>query len=411
MRLQKMKNILLTFLLYFSIVNVIGQKFSTEHLMSDSAQKSLSLHSMVFTNSNSLSGKFMRAAAGFTSISNEDMQQSLNDAKSKNTIGYELRSDITFKTVMKDSTTLAFTVGYLNSSAGSLSEDAYKLALNGNYQFMGETAILNPSQLNFYQYGYLGVGLIKEIKNGWQIAGYVNFILGEKYIYSNINEGALHTSEIGDSLHLLLDGQYKESEGAKVSFDNPGGSVDLMITKHLNNKKNSQISIGVLQLGAVQFKEATAYNLNINQSLVGQYTDDPFNGFNFDNFDQLRNDIDSIAESGTSNSEWVMTPANVFVDFQNESEKLNYGASISYLLNGIQNPYANLNCTYKTNSKLRIGGNVGFGGYSIFNIGAVIGYTTGNMNIVVGSQNLEGILLPNSFGGNNFFMNLNFLMP
>jgi hypothetical protein len=106
-----------------------------------------------------------------------------------------------------------------------------------------------------------------------------------------------------------------------------------------------------------------------------------------------------------------LSPGNIFAQYQIFRAKSSYTIGLNYLINNIHLPYIFGQYDYAFNEKFQLTGIIGFGGYGQANAGLGLSYFTDAVLITIGSQNLEGIILPNSFGGNNFYANLKFLLP
>ena len=101
-----------------------------------------------------------------------------------------------------------------------------------------------------------------------------------------------------------------------------------------------------------------------------------------------------------------MLPARLRLQFSREGLKTITTAGVEYRLQAHYAPFGWVRETWKINHRFRASGTIGYGGYGTLAAGLDAGIYFKNIQLALGTGNLEGLLLPSNTGGLSGFASL-----
>lgn len=304
---------------------------------------------------------------------------------------------------------------YLGANANINSPNTIGLILRGNGPYAGQTVSDENSTASFYQARGLGAATSFAFGEKVNLGVRVNLLQGMRMFQLDNAEYTLFTAANGTEIDL--DANYSFSSTPDFgntglfAFNGFGASVDLGLLVDLNEKM--QLEAAVNDLGTISFTTDTKSRVVKLEDFSGIFIDNILQ----DSVGQLvENQADSLVnlvlpDSARGNTS-LMMPMSLRLGFRYQlSEKGQLAATVVYnpLKVGAYTPTPVINVAYQHEvvTGLRLGVNAYYGGICGYGFGAMGTYriqagTTG-IDLLAGSDNLMGFLVPNSARGMNLF--------
>ena len=328
------------------------------------------------------------------------------------------------------------------SSNFTTNGDFFRLMIQGNKQFAGQTVNLNP-HLSFLLYGDLGAAISKTIQIGdFSVTPAVRFryLVGLEALYVKNSKLSLYTEENGDYLELeaALEGyaggfispQEIIKEDDNINYDksfkdawNSRGRGFAMDFGAVVAYKNMSLGLGMIDNGFIHFNDKNGGRFFTNNSKVRWEGADIFasegGGVNFSEGDNL---LDSLKLKSSSEAFNAGLGSKISLNFNygiiakstSKGENYymnNFGLSI---LQGFKNRFnsktdANFMLYYQLNLENMFSVGVNYNKLSnIHDIGANIGLNVAHMKIGIGSNSLSPLFSTFSSRQADIFMNFGF---
>jgi len=407
---MRIKLVIIFTLSFFSLFSQFGNDF----LFYSYNKKSVNIGSEFDLNSDFISNKFIYRFYNGGYIDKPLKDEQLNRASGINKLGgFYNNSAIAF--LGKDSSKYRFIFGLNHKQFfnASITDDLYKLAFYGNRQFVGDYANLGNSQLNNYSYQEIKLGfLIDGVDTTKAIMGMsVSYLKGQNFFRLNTNNSSLFTAQDASFIKLTTNAQFSMSDTAtnKITDINGNGlSTEFFIeTPYQSKLGKSKFIVSIANLGFIKWSNTTLnYTTDSTFSFSGVKINDIF-----DLTDSTLNAIslDSINENST-NLDRAKNSTNLPVSFIifhkikfNSLFELSNG--FRYLFNANYKPYLFIEGNFYLNNSSFITAHIGFGGYGKFTGGVSANfYINKHINLRIGSNSIQGIVLPNkSIGIGGFF--------
>jgi len=232
----------------------------------------------------------------------------------------------------------------------------------------------------------------------------VSFIKGENLFYLNTNElSSLYTSADGSEITFNSNFNMALSDATNnnlISFNGMGASADIFFETPYKSKlgKKSILTVSANNIGFIHWNnKSIQYSSDSSLHFIGykinnlnDLKDSTINRLNKDSL--LRNLSNERLEGFNMN-----IPTNLIlinkIYFGKELFSLSTG--FRYIFNANYKPYLFIEPEYKLKN-LTFTLHTGYGGYVRFNIGASIILNTENWFIKIGSNSLQGFILPKS---------------
>ena len=330
-------------------------------------------------------------------------------------LNYQLNIEIPLKKKGEQSpVSLLVGVGQNEHIDSRFSRDLFKLIFDGNKQFAGETIDISGFNYSYFTYQELRVGFINHKKNKAKVAkrGVVlSVIKAEEFQDITVSRGTIFVEELGREITLDLNYAYNQSDTANQGFSAVNGlgvATDLFTQFFLKN--GDKISLAIEDLGFIYWN-----NQSINNAADSVFNyEGIFIGNVFDLNDSLLTDIsrdsiiDNIAVVNQKTSSSIAIPASLNVSYTkyfNKKLRINMGFYHKILANYF--PLIYTNTYYHFSKSIAMKAHISYGGYGKLNTGLAIGtFINNKYTIFVGSNNIEGFLIPQSSYANNGYLGL-----
>jgi len=330
-------------------------------------------------------------------------------------LNYQLNVEIPFDTMFrKQNISLLIGVELNEHIDASFSSDLFKFTFDGNKQFAGTNADIGGTNYNYYNYQQLNIGLIKYKFSDNKLAKegvILSFIKGEEHKAITIPEGYIFTGQLGREIDVDLDYIYNSSDTASKgikAFNGWGISTDLFTEFFLKN--GDKIYLGIEDLGFIHWNKSS---LEIEADSLFH-----FEGVVIDNIFDLNDTLidkiskDSIFNSISSKNQKgdysIALPTAINIVYTKElngRSKINFGIYHKILSNYL--PLIYTNYYYYFNKRLVAKTQLSYGGYGKLNIGFALAKSFNRyFDVFIGTNNVEGLLVPNMSYSNSGFIGL-----
>ena len=292
------------------------------------------------------------------------------------------------------------------------SNDFFNLAFDGNKPFEGDSVQLADLSLNQYRYQYLKAGIAMP-GNRFSWAAALGFIKGEKLQQFNIENAGFYTAPYGTELTLDLDLEQFQSDSDNTgvgAFNGWGMGSDLMF--QYTQSDWGTIRFEVRDLGFISWNDKT-YGTEIDSSyrwegLVVNDLTDLTDSIYLDNVaDSLRDAYTNVRN--TQGTRTTLLPTWFHLQYGRYlGEKLSMRSGVMYRLAANYAPYFYIEGRYEFKFA-QLWTRFGFGGYGKagFGLGARFDLAD-RIYVDLGSQHLEGLVLPKSAGGIQAFARVSY---
>jgi hypothetical protein len=389
-------------------------QFGNDFLYYSSNKKSINVGSEFDLNSDFISNKFI-----YRFYNGGYIDKSLKDDQLKRTSGINKlggffnNSAIAF--LGNDSSKYRFIVGINHKQFfnASLTDDMYKLAFYGNRQFVGDYANLGSTQINNYSYQELKFGfLIDGVDTSKAIMGMsVSYLKGQNFFRLNTNNSSLYTAPDASYLKLTTNAQLSLSDTASTKFSDINGnglSTEFFIeTPYKSKLGNSRFIVSIANLGFIKWNNNTLnYTTDSTFSFSGvkindifELTDSTLNAISLDSINENSTNLDRAKNSTNLPVSFIIFHKIRF----NSLFELSNG--FRYLFNANYKPYLFTEANFYIKDNTSLTAHVGFGGYGKLTGGISASILINkHFNIRIGSNSIQGIVLPNSsIGIGGFF--------
>jgi hypothetical protein len=236
-----------------------------------------SIYGSGYINSNALTNSFLKSYLYTKSYISDDLkQQQVNRLKKSNCIGADIKIGIYGQHTVNKLRVEAG-LSYRDFYSSQFSSDAFKLIFYGNSMYAGQTASLNPMNVNNVNYQTLYLGIKKTVgkKQNIQLGARLGFVRGGRLQKVRSENLSLYTDTYGG--YLTLNGKFDvaytdDSTYAAVPSMNGAGLTSDYFFSIKGNR--SEFAVELLDVGFVRWNNVTTYSGN------GSYT---YNGIEIDN--------------------------------------------------------------------------------------------------------------------------------
>lgn len=407
---------------YFIVITLItinyfsyGQ-YNSEFLNFDKTGRSVSINGEYEFGSNGiyngLLNKFI--VGGFIDQKTKDASKA--KMYNHNVIGANMNYDIAafFGRNSKYSYLLSFKDQRVFNS--TFTKDFYQLLFYGNKPYLDQTMNFGGSNINSLRFQEIKFGFIWHKIDSTAKAGIsVSFIKGQSLFYVKAKEGSsLYTNS--DGTELVFNSKFNMALSDTSNKQNPfafsgvGASADIFFETPYKSKigKSSVLTVNANNLGFIHW-----FDNSVQYSSDSTFT---FDGYHIDNLLDLKDSTlssinqDSIINN-TANAHReafnVNIPANlIIINKIIFTDKFALGTGFRYLFNSNFKPYGFMDFEYNFSKKFTSSLHVGYGGYSRLNVGLAFQYNTPGWYLKIGSNGLQGFILPNKTYGQSAFVTI-----
>ena len=402
----------LAFLFFIFITVSFKAQYNTEFMNYSDTRRSVSVNLDFDAGSNGMNTALINKLLWGGYINDDLKKQSAKYLKAKNNFGINLNYDVS--AFIKGTDKIDFLIGVKDQEIinASFTRDFYNLMFYGNQSYKGLTANLAGSNVNALRFQEVKFGaILHKFDSIAKIGISVSFIKGEQLFFVKANPGSsLYTS--GDGSEIVFNSNFQmalsdPSRQKLTSFNGVGASADIFFETPYKSKvgKRSVLIVNANNLGFIHW-------LSNSQ----QYSSDStlqFTGYHVNNLLDLKDSTlnringDSIFRSLTNShraSFNVNIPANLVI-----MNKIYFGKQLFCLTTGFRQifnanyiPYVFIEPEYKVKN-VTFTLHTGYGGYVRLNVGTSVTWNTKGWYLKIGSNSLQGYILPKISSGQGLF--------
>jgi hypothetical protein len=363
-------------------------------------------------NSNAVMTTFAGAFLTQGYISSDLTNRVLSYAKKDIKYEDELKAGLAYKHwFRKKGITLYVSYYHRNMRQLLTSRDAFELVFEGNKPFENQTASLNDINFQNLMYNQYSIGVSKT--DGHFTAGInVSYLQGFSNQQVKNPNGSLYTAPYGEYLDAAYNFTFNEATtGASRFFDLNGQGVSADLQFSYSNEK-TRFSLTVEDLGYITWGKHPV-NYRADTSLT-------FSGISVTNLTNISGsgiqglNLDSVLSTLSpkkSNSAYNTTlPATIQATFSQliklKKHDMIFTAGVNTRLLTDYYAYGYVKTTFLLDHQWATSVSAGAGGYSLFNLGFDVGKKWKNLDILLGTNNLIGCLVPMYYPGSSFYLRL-----
>ena len=402
---------LFLFLFYF----VLQAQYNTDFINYENVKRSVSVNLDYDAGSNGMSARFTNRLLWGGKIDNDLKKESSKHLRSKNNFGINLNYDVS--AFIRGNSKFDFLIGFKNQEVlnATYSKDFFNLMFYGNDSYRGGTANLENCNINALRFQEVKFGAIMhKVDSVGKIGVSVSFLKGEQLFYLKTNKNSsLYTS--ADGSELVLNSNFNlaisDTNNKRLnSFNGIGASAEIFFETPYKSKvgKRSVLLVNANNIGFIHWQ---------NNSV--QYSSDSslrFSGYTVNNIIDLKDSTisklnrDSILR-GLTNARRenfnTNIPTNLVI-----INKIYFGKELfclqtgfRFIFNANYKPYVFVEPEYRVKN-VTFGLHTGYGGYVRLNVGASITWNCQNWFLRIGSNSLQGYVVPKSASGQGLFFSL-----
>ncbi|HZH87275.1 MAG TPA: hypothetical protein VFD77_08155 [Brumimicrobium sp.] len=344
--------------------------------------------------SNDLSRKFIFGGE----IDDELSQKVYENQNEYNRVGGGFQIGVEYRAshqILKSNPNLSWMISVANEAhfSGEYSDDLFGLIFIGNTPFLGDNASFGNTSGRFEQFLSVGGG-IHDRKSKSFIT--LNAILPQRFFQLDLNRGSLAFSETGDQIDLRVEGEamlanshaYFKGLGAALNFgfNIPFGSPQTF---------NGVVSVIGRNIGGYQV---------YNSEFIEIDTEQTFSGFSVNDLlkeSEMASIKDTLNVVESTRSAFKLLPGFLQVGkvvSANTSKKVQSFFGVRMYTNSVYKPLLYVGVHYQPVSQFSFGAQGSFGGYGVFRLGLYANYSSKNLLIGLGTEDLLGAFLGSQYG-------------
>ncbi|PHR47356.1 MAG: hypothetical protein COA32_08020 [Fluviicola sp.] len=317
--------------------------------------------------------------------------------------GYRLniqyRSD---KVLFKKRSDLSWMLNVSNEThfSSEYAQGLFGLLFFGNERFLGEEANLSNSVGSFVDYITIGGGIHNKKTKSFIT---LNVVLPRAYSDFYINRGSFFTSESGDKIDILLEGELNRT-ASPAYFQGLGGAISFDYNFPFGQSEGNNFS-GTFRVSG---RNIGVYKLN-SVDRISIDADAEFSGFSiedlratFNNENESSSPItDSLNITEGNNSFWKFIPGFIqigkVVDKHSDTKFQSF-FGIRMYTSFLYRPLIFAGVDYKPIENFSLGAQGTYGGYGLFRLGMYGSYSAEKFSLGLGSEDLLGLIMKNQYG-------------
>ncbi|MGD1844731.1 MAG: DUF5723 family protein [Salibacteraceae bacterium] len=412
-------------LLGFPVLLAAQSQWSLSQVRQDSADYSLGVRSEFFLNSDALDNDFFLAFLGNRDFIETSVKDRISDRLgSENRFGGELNTGLFFSgPLARGKGDNPFRLSYFIGLADRqhvhsiFSEDVFRLGFYGNKRFAGDTAKLGDFELHAYQYQQLQTGVHYDNGRGRILAAGLSFLKGQGQQSIEVQQLDLFTSETGDYLAADTRARVRQNDSSNTNldaFNGLGASIDVMVQYQFNLLEVNRHGNGWLRLEVNDLGYLWWNDESLDYRVDSVYE---FEGVVFDNLFDLNDSllqsqnpsriVDDIENSQGRSSYRTLLPAQFRLTFSQDHHRgFNFSMRIEQRLQAQFKTFVLLKESYRLKPWFRVALMGGVGGYGRYYAGAEAQLKFAHWELLLGSNSLEGVVLPKNSSGSNGYLAL-----
>lgn len=338
--------------------------------------------------------------------------QSSKFLKAKNNFGLNINYDVS--AFIKGNSKFDFLIGVKSQEVlnSTYTRDFFNLMFNGNAAYRGKTADLSNCSVNSYKFQEIKFGAIMhKFDSVAKIGVSVSFLKGEQLFFiQTLDNTNLYTAMDGSMLKLNsnFNMALSDTNNKKLtSFNGIGASADIFFETPYKSKlgKRSVLTVNANNIGFIHWNN-NSVKYNGDSSLT-------FSGYSVKNIFDLKDSTlsrinkDSVVRTLTNahkGSFNVNIPTNLVIinKIYWGKEKLSTSFGFRYIFNANYEPYYFIEPDYRYKNCI-FGLHTGYGGYVRLNVGASFTYVNKFWFFRIGTNSLQGFIIPQYATGQGLF--------
>ena len=387
------------------IVAVAGHakaQYNSDFMNYSQAGRSIFANSTLEAGSEGLSNRFADKLALGGYIDDALKKKSAGHLKAKNNAGVSLNSGIT--AFLKGNQKWDLMIGIRDQEIlnATYTKDEFNLAFYGNQMYQGKTADLSSSSVNALRFQEIKLGVVfHDSVRKFGVA--LSLLKGEQLVaFKTGNQSSLYTSADGSEILFNSNFNVSRSNPAKTGFSSVNGlgtSADLYYETTYENSlgKKSVFMVNANNLGFLRWQKSSVQN---SSDSTFRYT-----GYNIHNLNDLKDSTlkkinsDSLLHKLAHTRKRAFNtalPANlVVINKFFFSNRFSLSLGLRYVFAANYRPYIFLEPEFRR-KKFIFGLHTGYGGYARLNVGASVTLHIKDWFLKLGSNSLQGYVIPNS---------------
>ncbi len=392
----------------------IRAQYNSEFINYSQIKRSVALNAEFDAGSNGTNTALINKFLFGGYITQQEKDQASKYLKAENNFGVNLNYDLS--AFLKGNKKFDFLIGFKNQEVANATytKDFFKLMFYGNKQFAGQTANLAFCNINALRFQEAKFGIIMHsVDSVAKIGVSLSFLKGEQLFYIRTRKNSsLFTSSDGSELVFNSNFNMAISDTNNknlTTFNGVGASADIFFETPYTTfkKKKAVLIVNANNIGFIHWR---------NNSV--QYSSDSslrFTGYNvkniFDLKDSTLNQInaDSLVLNLTNARKEnfnVNIPTNlIIINRIIINQKYTTAFGFRYIFNANYKPYVFLDQELNI-KKFTLSLHTGYGGYVRFSAGMAVTYNAKNWFVRIGSNSIQGYILPKTTSGQGLFFSL-----
>jgi hypothetical protein len=406
-------------LIFFSLLAfyISPAQYNSDFLNYEQTGKSISLNSEYEAGSNGFQNAMMNKFIFGGYIDQGMKDKALSKMNGYSQMGINLNYNMTAFFGRKSK--YAYLIGVKNHEIfnATYTKDFYQLLLYGNKPFLDKTANFSGTNINALRFQEIKFGAIfYKIDTSAKMGVSVSFLKGEQLFYIKANKNSsLYTNPDGTELIFQSNFSMAVSDTSTkkniFSFNGVGASADIFFETPYKSKIGtlSILSVSASNIGFIHWRKNSI-----------QYSSDStirFDGYHVNSFLDLKdstlqkiNTDSALKQITNARQEEFNTniPTNLLI-----INKIYFGKQLFALKTGFRymfhsnyKPYIFMEPEYRIHKNFIVSLHVGYGGYTRLNTGLSLVYDTKSWFVKLGSNSLQGYILPKETYGQGVYLSV-----
>jgi len=298
----------------------------------------------------------------------------------------------------------------------SFSSDVYNLGFYGNKMYEGQTANIGNTNVNQFNYQEIKLGLIWDNSDTTaKFGGSLSYLKGQSFFELNTGAASIYTapdaSQINFNMHgssLAMSDTSKGKNGIG-NFNGNGVAAEFFASMPYTSVLGaSKFFVSVNNLGFIKWNKNTVnYNADTNYIFKGVTVN---NVFQLNDASVKNLTKDSLVKKLTKNNRQSVTtnlPMSLYILHTIKFTKLfALNTGFRYFFNANYKPYVYAEGQFALHKNITATANIGYGGYGKLSGGLNIEVKMKTVFLRLGSNAIQGYLLPKQSLGQGLFFSL-----
>ncbi|HEX7415326.1 MAG TPA: DUF5723 family protein [Bacteroidia bacterium] len=395
---------------------MLKAQFNNDFLYYIKYGNSINLHAEYELNSNAVQNDLVDKFIYGGNIDSATKERSQKRLKSHNRIGgaYNAGATVFFGS---DKSKYHFVAGLkqVEMANASFSRDVFNLAMYGNKMYEGKTANISNTNINNYQYQEMKLGLMWDnIDSTAKFGVSLSYLKGQTFDQLRTGAASIYTAADASQINIAMNGSLVMNDTSKgkndlAAFNGNGMSAEFFAYIPYASKLGaSNFFVAVNNMGFIRWnKNTVSYNTDTAYVYKGVTTN---NIFQLNNTSVQSLSKDSLVKKLTKNGRGPVSshlPMSLFVLHTIKfSQLFTLNTGFRYLFHANYKPYFYAEGQFAVHKNFSATVHVGIGGYGKLSEGFNVEYKVKTFSVRVGSNAIQGYLIPKHSLGQGVFISL-----